>query len=550
MGPTTREQVFKESSASRALAGGAWQVVASILGGILLFAWVILGGRPPPSGFGPEGFQFYLSANALLMILYIPALGINQAAIKFVSEAMTRDPEEARRVAARSAGLLFLLGALVLLLAALFVVFAVSNAEDRLSFALVALVVPFMYLREAVNAVTGAMHRFDYLGIVMGILGAGAFGFGAVFLLGFHGPEHAKFLGLVPVLAMVAASGFAVWFFARCSPFPLSSLLRGRIDRAFAKRLGSYALFCLLANLAASGVILQVSLFLVKLMSLRGFVFDDAAVGVYGVSTVYAWVAAFIAFLSYPLVPEVSRAKERGDAVLLGSILRTVTKFSFAIGVVLVALFAVLAEPILRIFNGPAYAAGGGPAALVLSVAGMVLYAVASVFGAILVGIGRARFAGSVFGLGALVLILLTPILAVGMGLPGPALAILLSGGMVLPILMWRARQELGAAYPPGLVLRPILAAVPLALLFGHWVPGLLQGAGLLHALPLVAALGVGLLVAYLLLLTVLGNFGEEDFETIRDTLVSFGLGFLGAAAAGALRRISRASPLARWGAS
>ncbi len=546
MTPKSRREVFTESSASRALAGGAWQVVASILGGILLFAWVILGGRPPPSGFGPEGFEFYLSANALLFVLYAPALGVNQAAIKFVSEAMARDPEEARSVAARAAGLLFHLGALVLLLVALFVVFAVPKAEDRLSFALVSLVVPFMYLREAVNAVTGAMHRFDYLGIVMGILGAGAFGFGALFLLGFHGPEHARFLGLVPLLSMVVASGFAVWFFTRCSPFPLSSLLRGRIDRAFARKLGSYALFCLLANLAASGVILQVSLFLVKLMSLRGFVFDDAAVGVYGVSTVYAWVAAFIAFLSYPLVPEVSRAKERGDRALLDSVLRTLTKFSFAIGIVLVALFAVLAEPVLRIFNGPAYASGGGPAALVLSVAGMVLYAVASVFGAVLVGAGRAKFAGSAFGLGALALILLTPLLAITMGLAGPALAILLSGGLVLPLLMWKARQEFGAAYPSGLVLRPVAAAAPLALLFGRWVPGLLQGGGLLHALPLVAALGVGLLIAYLLLLSALGNFDEEDFATIRDTLVSFGLGFLGAAAAGALRRVARASPLAR----
>jgi len=175
---------------------------------------------------------------------------------------------------------------------------------------------------------------------------------------------------------------------------------------------------------------------------------------------------------------------------------------------------------------------------------------VASVFGAILVGVGRARFAGSVFGLGALALILLTPVLAAAMGLPGPALSILLSGGMVLPLLMRKAQREFGATYPPGLVLRPILAAVPLALLFGRWVPGLLQGGGLLHALPLVAALGVGLLVAYLLLLAALGNFGEEDFQTIRDALVSFGLGFLGGAAVGALRKVSRASPLARWGAS
>lgn len=547
MGPRTREDVFRESSASRVLAGGAWQMVASIVGGLLVFGWVILGGRPPPSGFGAAGFEFYLSANALLMVLYAPALGLNQAAIKLVSEALARDREEARTVASRAAGVIFLTGVLVLLATALFIAFAVPDPEDRLSFALVALAVPFVYLREAVNAVTGALHRFDYLGIVMGILGIATFGAGAVFLLGFHGPGDARFLALVPVLGIAVAAVFAFYFFTRCSPFPFSRLLRGSVDRDFARKFWAYGLFCLLANLAASGIILQISLFLVKLLSLRGFVFDDAMVGVYGVSTVYAWIVAFIAFLSFPLVPEVSRAKERGDTALLDSLLRTMTKFSFALGVLIAAVFAGLAEPLLRIFNGPEYAAGGGPAALVFSVAGMVLYAIASVFGAILVGAGRARFAGGAFGLGVLGMTVLTPALAAAMGLAGPALAILLSGALVLPALMGRVKQELGVRYPPGAVLRPLAAALPLALLFGQAVPGLLLGTRLLVALPLVALLGIGLLFAYLLLLALLGNWEEEDLRMVEDTFVSMGMRPLGAAVAGSSRRLSKV--LARRGA-
>lgn len=546
MGPRTRAEVFRDSSASRVLAGGAWQMVASIVGGLLVFGWVILGGRPPPSGFGAEGFEFYLSANALLFILYAPALGLNQAAIQRVSGALARDPEEARAVASRAVGVILITGVLVLLAAALFIAFAVPDADDRLSFALVALAVPFVYLREAVNAVTGALHRFDYLGVVMGILGIATFLAGAVFLFGFHEPGHARFLALVPALGIAVAALFAFYFFKRCTPFSFSSLLREKVDRAFAAEFWRYGFFCLLANLAASGIILQISLFLVKLLSLRGFVFDDAMVGVYGVATVYAWIVAFIAFLSFPLVPEVSRAKERGDRALLDSLLRTMTKFSFALGILIAAVVAALAEPLLRAFNGPEYAAGGGPAATVLSVAGMVLYAVASVFGAILVGAGRAKFAGGAFGLGVLAMAVLTPVLAALQGLAGPALALLLSGGLVLPVLMGKVGRELGVRYSPGAVARPLAAALPLALLFGQVVPGLLLGTRLLVALPLVALLGIGLLFAYLLLLALLGNWGEEDLRMVEDTFTSLGLRPLGTAVAGSSRRLSRASPLAR----
>jgi O-antigen/teichoic acid export membrane protein len=537
-----RDEVFKKSSASRVVAGGAWQIVATIIGGALIFLWIILGGRPPPLGYGPEGFEFFLTANALLIILNAPSFGLSQAAVKFISETLARDKKRANEIASQAAGAIIFTGILVFIFLLLFISL-VRDPADRFSFMIVALVIPFMYLRDVVNSVIGAVHRFDYLGIIAGILGVVTFLAGIFFLLNFKGMENARYLAMIPLVATIAMFFSAILFFKICSPFSFPSLLRERLDLGFARSFLPYGGFCLLANLAAFGITLQISLFSVKLMSMQNFIFNDTLVGVYGVSTIYAWIVMFITFMSFPLVPEVSRAKELGDKKLLDEVIKAMLKFSFALGTIIIAMFAVFAEMILLTFNGEEYVILGGKSPLILAVAGMVFYAVSSIFGAILVGSGHARYAGLSFGFGTLLMVTLTPFLSIPLGLAGPALSLLISGIFVLPLVMWKVKMELGARYPSGVFIRPVVSAAPLALIFGFFVPGFIHPERFIYSIGIIFAFAGILILAYTILLVWVGNYEREDYEMIEDTLTSFGMRPVGKLITFSLKIVHRASP-------
>lgn len=523
------------------VAGGTWQILSGLVGGILVLVWIIISGRP--GGFGPSGIEFYLTAGAIGTILDAPSLGFSQAYIKYVSEALAKDKEEARRIASKASGIILLIGVGVFLVFIAFILFGVSDPDDRLSFSILALAIPVMYIRDIINNMNGAMHRFDYVGIVNFMMMIGIFAGGMFFLI--YMPHYTKFLSSLVLFSSFLMLFAAIYFFKKCSPFSLRSLMTEKIDKKFARNFSSYGFFTLLANLASFGIILQISIFLVKIASMQFSIFDRAMVGVYGVVASAAWVVMFITFMAFPLVPEVSRAKEVGDKKLLDLVVRSMVKFAFAVGIIIIALAVVFAEIGLRIFMGREYVVLGGVPPMILAIAGMVFYAIASVFSAVLVGSGSAKFAGSVFGVAALVMIVSTFPLALFMGIVGPALALLVSGIIAILPLMWKTKKELEIAYPIGAIIRPVLAAIPPAIVLGYYAPSMLVEGHLLASVPVVAIGGIVLISIYALLLVVMGNYDSDDYQMIEDTCTSFGLRPVGVLLRKFLEAIHRLSPLA-----
>jgi O-antigen/teichoic acid export membrane protein len=548
------------------VAGGTWQILSGIFGGILVLVWVMLGGRE--SGFGPSGIEFFLIASAIGAILNSPSLGISQAYIKYVSEALAKDKEEARKIASKASGIILYIGVGILVVFILFILFGVSNLDDKISFSIVAIAIPIMYMRDIVNNVSGALHRFDYIAIVNFVMMAVIFAGGMFFLVYLREARYTKFLASLILFSTLLMFFAAIYFFKKCSPFSFRSLMGEKIDRKFAREFSSYGLFCLLANIASFGITLQISIFLVKILSIQFLIFDRTVVGVYGVAASAAWVVMFITFMAFPLVPEVSRAKEVGDKKLLDLVVRSMVKFAFAVGVLIIALAAVFAELGLRIFMGKGYVALGGVMPLILAVSGMVFYAISSIFGAVLVGSGKAKFAGLVFGIATIIMIILTfplsmlPVpnvsvklvatfivptfsLSPPLGIVGPALALLVSGIFTLIPLMWKTRKDLGVKYPMGAVIRPALAVIPPAIALSYYAPKLFVEGRLLANLPLIAIAGVMLVLVYFFLLIFMGNYDGDDYQMIEDTCTSFGLRPVGVMTRKVLEAVHKLSPLA-----
>ncbi len=539
----TRSQIFGQPSASRVVAGGAWQVLVGTVAGLLIFFWIILGGRPEPRGFGKENFEFFITANAAMVLLNAATVGLGQAFVKRVSQAMARDPEEARRVAGRATRVMLLWGAGILAAWLLFTFLGGNRPEDVVAFSLIALLIPVMVLRDVLNSVIGSVHRYDYLAVIGGVMGAGMFATGLVFLAYFRTPAHAQFLAAVPLagnLAMVAA---ALWFFRRCSPFPLRALFREPADGPFARELSVYGIYALLANFATFGLNISLSVFTVKVMSIYGFLFAPGDVTVYGLSVIYAFLVLYITLMALPLVPEVSRARELGDRALLHSILRTMVKFGFSLAPFVVVLLVVSGPAIMPLFTPEA---AGQSAVMALAAAGLALAALSTIFSVTLVGMGRARDAGRAFGLSAAVMVALTPPLSVLFGLRGPALALLISSALLLPHLMRLVGRLLEFRYSLRLLARPLVASALM-------VPLLLPGLGPLSAgaspawLNMAFALlgAVLLFGVYTLILTFLGFYDQEDYRLMEDTATGLGLRGPGRLIARGLRKLHRLSPLA-----
>jgi len=525
------------------VAGGTWQILSGIFGGILVLVWVMLGGRE--SGFGPSGIEFFLIASAIGAILNSPSLGISQAYIKYVSEALAKDKEEARKIASKASGIILLIGVGILVIFVLFILFGVNNLDDKISFSIVAIAIPIMYMRDIVNNVSGALHRFDYIAIVNFVMMAVIFAGGMFFLAYLREARYTKYLASLILFSTLLMFLAAIYFFKKCSPFSFRSLMSEKIDRKFAREFSSYGIYCLLANIASFGITLQISIFLVKILSIQFLIFDRTLVGVYGVAASAAWVVMFITYMAFPLVPEVSRAKEVGDKKLLDLVVRSMVKFAFAVGTIIIAIAVVFAELGLRIFMGKEYVALGGVPPLIFAVAGMAFYAIASIFGAVMVGSGKAKFAGTVFGVATIILIVLTFPFAFLFGIIGPALALVVSGIFTLILLMWKTRKDLGVAFPMGAIIRPALAVIPPAIALNYYAPKIFVEGRLLANLPLIAIAGIMLVLVYFFLLIFMGNYDSDDYKMIEDTCTSFGMRPIGVMTRKVLEAVHKLSPLA-----
>ena len=507
-----REEVFKKPSAERVVAGGTWFLLALFLAGCLPFVVVTFGSRT----YGPAAFEYYTTGWALTALCELVAMGLAATYVRQVSEAHERDPAEAKIVAANATLLMVFLG--FVLSAAFFplLFLLVHEPGDRLAFSLIGLSLPIIYLKDALVSMLNAMHRFDYSSVIIFAGNVAVMLVGGILILFFQGAEYAPFLTLTVTGLAVFTLLCSLHLFGKASPYSLRSLFDlSLLDRKVLSRFLRSSLWITLSNLTAFGLTLQTSVFLVRILMT-----ERELVGIYGVAAQYAWSMIFVTCMAGPLVPELARAKERGDKQLMEESARAVMKWTFGMGILMIVLYLVLAELLLFTFNGPAYVSGRVP--LMLANTGMVLYGMSTVFGQILVGLGREEEAGRVFGFSHLVFILLSVLLVHRLGLNSVPLSLLLSSLISMVALLHSALLTLGIGCDWKLILRTTLIGAFSAGTCLSLIPGSEVFSHSLQAFLPMVGWGAAACGLYLLLLIFWGHYDESDYRMVEKTVASF----------------------------
>jgi len=197
--------------------------------------------------------------------------------------------------------------------------------------------------------------------------------------------------------------------------------------------------------------------------------------------------------LAVPVVPTTSRYAAAGDRERLRELAVRGTRYTLALVVPLCVTLMTLAEPILDVWLGERYDAGG--AALAILVSYWLLYGGLVVTPGFLVGAGRAPQVGRVFASAAVLNLALALVLTPELGLEGPALATAIPFLLAFPLLL-RVGLEASGARLKELARRAWLPAYSL---------GALLAAALVTArvalepdtLPAVVGLAAGGVLAY-----------------------------------------------------
>jgi O-antigen/teichoic acid export membrane protein len=533
-----REEVFKKPSAERVLAGGTWFLLAMLLAGFLPFVIVIFGSR----AYGPSGFEYYTTGWALTALCELMAMGLGATYVRQVSEAHERNPEEAKIVAANATLFMVFLG---LVLSAIFfplLFLLVHDPGDRLAFSLIGLCLPIIYLKDSLVSMLNAMHRFDYSSVIIFAGNIAVLLVGGVLILFFGSAEYAPFLTLTVVGLAVLTFFCSLYLFKKTSPYTLRSIFDlSLLNRKVLSRFLRSSLWITLSNLTAFGITLQTSVFLVKVLES-----ERKLVGIYGVAAQYAWSMIFVTSMAGPLVPELARAKERGDRSLIEESTRAVMKWAFGMGTLAIVLYLVLAELVLFTFNGPDYVSGRVP--LMLLNTAMVVYGMSTVFGQILVGLGKEEKAGLVFGFSHLVFILLSLILFHQLGLNSVPLSLLFSSLVSVALLLRSALAALGVSCDWKLILRTTLTGGFTAGLCLCLIPSSTVFVSSAQALLPMIGWGVAACGLYFLLLIFWGQYDESDYRMIEKTIGSFhpALVPMSQMLTGVMRKIASMNPLLR----
>ena len=207
-----------------------------------------------------------------------------------------------------------------------------------------------------------------------------------------------------------------------------------------------------------------------------GAVLGPGAVTIVEIATqVQNGADAVLSASSYSVVPTSSWLRARGDEASLRELLATGTRYSLLVTLPVVALGAILAGPLIRLWVGSDYPSAPKLAALALAY--VALTAPIQVGSNILLGVGRAGAILRAAAVSVVVNLALSLALVHAMGITGVFLATLVSAAFLVPLLGRSALEEVGVGgrqFAGEAVGRALLPIVPLA-----------GAAGAIVALPL-----------------------------------------------------------------
>ena len=236
----------------------------------------------------------------------------------------------------------------------------------------------------------------------------------------------------------------------------------------------------------------------------KAFIADDLTVGYYAAASTLGRLPYFVfPALGSVLLPAVSRSVAGASDKTPTYFARQATRAILICGVIMVALSAAKAEPLIAMLFSPKYTAAA--AALPILMMGVSLISYFYVLTSLQAGAGQVRRPAAA-GLTALAFgAIAGQYLVPSQGMVGAALTCLAMGTFACAISLVAVSRAFGGFWPFHTTWRCLVAAVPAAALAA------LLPAGTVGTL---ASLMMGGLV-YLLLLWLLREFGAEDWELL-----------------------------------
>ena len=222
-----------------------------------------------------------------------------------------------------------------------------------------------------------------------------------------------------------------------------------------------------------------------------GAVLGPSAVTIVEIATqVQNGADAVLSASSYSVVPTSSWLRARGDEQSLKELLATGTRYSLLVTLPVVALGAILAGPLIRLWVGGDYPSAPKLAALALAY--VALTAPIQVGANILLGVGRAGAILRAAAVSVVVNLILSLALVHAMGVTGVFVATLVSAALLVPLLGRSALEEVGvgrrqfvraAFWPVVMAIAPlaVAAGAVVVLPLNDWATvalGTLAGAG------------------------------------------------------------------------
>ena len=554
----SRTEVFNVAGASRAVASASWTISMAVIGAIMLFVYQIYIGFV----YGAGGLSYISITGAIFALTTAISSGSGGAFIKLAKEAYTIDEEKGKTRAVQMAKTNLIIGLISNI--ALFILAFLVMSDPILFIMMIgaASAILIAFIRDIFMQMFAIINRFDMASIVGGLYGVIVFVYGfAIIFLGL--PPQALVFGILFMILIML--GISIFFYHRIKHkvgLGFKDLFlpskKYPLDRTFSKQYLKYGVLTTLSNLVIFGIFTHI----VLLMAFLCYNWAGAALGLTAdvttikmtdlLSIIDAFVFIEVAIIMFagPINVEIAEAYVKKDQYCIQSSVNAIGRVGIIFAMPLSVAMMVLARPLLLLL-GPGYVSGAisgsiteallfqGWVTFAITAFGQAFYGLAVLFGSALIGSGKAKKSAIGFGIGALLLFIITPILIFLFGLlddifpilgnnfslVGAGFAFLISGFFVLPYLARATRRHLKIKY--DLRLKRLLICMIIIAILLWFAPA--------DFLPLTA---------YVIITTILciicycffGVIGKGDGKLVQDTFDSFNLGGLGRL----LRKIGR----------
>ncbi len=501
------KDVFDQSGPERLVAGGVWFLTLMVLCGIFGWVWSVIVSRT----YGPVGYGIFNTAQSLYTFAWAFIFGgLFGGLIKYGSEYVVKRGWELGSYFSTALKYLTAIGVIVFLI---LVVLAFHIPDPIMKITVLSIGVSFLFsgTKDALASVLGSFQKSNYLSIIDSskiiiILVVG------VMLISFGFPSYT-----LPVLLVVGT----VWQLAISAYF-----LRSRLGKLFpfsigelfrSKRVGMSKDFRQFAKIFGFGFFVSLAMISFNVMKSLDIVvikmfFDYADVGVYSVADTTSSILFYMTSFSLPIIPAIAEAYAKRDKQLLGKYVKIAIKYPLLIGIPLTLIILSMAQPLILVVYGAAFA--GAVIPLQILIIGTFMLMFSYNLSSVLVGMGKPKLSGLLMSAAAIQYSLSLFVLVPLFGFTGAALALTLTGFTSMLLVPYFLKKELKVSVYNNLPKVLLPTAIMAFVLF------LVPKSNLLFIL-----LGVVVsIVLFTALLRLTGYLTREDLKMIKIAGRTFGI--------------------------